>query len=167
MQREIFKVVNIKTGDQFLLPPESIDFSKINRLLKTQDLIPDEKIVQFVKNLNISAEIKAMLVELKNIVVYIGPRILKLGKRILEIILYLLNKYPNTSQNLIIALVIGLSLNLIPIIGSFLSSFLTPILVALGVSLGFLKDLQQMELKNEVENLIKEQLVFLNPKGGI
>jgi xanthosine utilization system XapX-like protein len=123
---------------------------KLSDLTKSQDIVPEENIIYAIHNLNIPAEAKAILIKLKELTIKVGSYIIKLGKRILEFILYLLQEFPNTVSNAIIGSVIGFTFSFIPVLGPFISSVLTPLFVALGLTLGFLEDLKNKKFKSQV-----------------
>ena len=81
---------------------------------------------------------------------------LKVGIKIIESVVYLIKKYPNTAMGLVIGATIGLLLSSIPIFGWILSSIILPLCVALGLAFGFWEDLNDESLKNSIKNHIGE-----------
>ena len=133
-------------------------WKKIERLLETQDIVPKDKVIHAIQNLDIPAEAKAILVKIADLTVTIGNRILSIGKRILELTLYILREFPNATTGLVVGAVIGLAFNFIPIIGHFISSIVTPLFAALGLAIGFWRDMKDRALKEKIERELREQL---------
>jgi len=130
---------------------------KIEELLSTQDIVPKDKVISAVQNLDIPAEAKAILVKLVDLTVTVGNRVLAIGKRILELTLYILREFPNAAAGLVIGAVIGFAFNFIPVLGSFISSIVTPLFAALGLAVGFWRDLQDRALKMRIEQEVISQ----------
>jgi hypothetical protein len=131
---------------------------KLEKLLETQDIVLKDKVIYEIQNLNIPAEAKAILVKIADLTITIGNRVLSIGKRILELTLYIVREYPNATTGLVVGAVIGLAFNFIPIIGHFISTIVTPLCMALGLAVGFWKDMKDKALKERIEKELREQL---------
>ena len=138
-----------------------LTLSKIDNLLATQDLVPKEKVLRAIHNLNIPAEAKAILAKIVDITVTVGNAVLSIGKKIIELVVYFVREYPNATIGMIIGAVIGLAFNYIPLLGHFISSILTPLLGAFGLAIGFWRDMQDKTLKSKIEAEIRKQLGIL------
>lgn len=109
-----------------------------------------------IDSLNISADAKALLFSLNKFAFTAGKFVLKIGKKIIDVILSLLKHFPYLSFGVIFGLVLGALVAAIPLIGAALGSLATTIALALGVTLGGLKEFESNDLKNRIDEFIKE-----------
>jgi len=135
-----------------------VTLAKLEALLATQDVVPKDKVLKAIYNLELPAEAKAVLAKIADITVTIGNAVFAIGKRLLELTLYFIREYPNAATGVIVGAVIGLAFNFIPLLGQFFSSILTPLFAALGLAIGFWRDMQDKALKNRIESEIRKQL---------
>ena len=131
-------------------------WKKIEELLETQDILPKEKVIYHIDNLPLPAEVKAILVKLIDLTVTIGNKVLAIGKKILEMILYLVRNFPNTTIGLLVGAFLGALISSIPFIGWILSSIVTPLSIALGGLVGLWNDLKNQSLRKEIKEFVKE-----------
>jgi hypothetical protein len=131
-------------------------WKKIETLLETQDILPKDKLIYHVDNLPLPAEAKAILVKLVDLTVTIGNRVLAIGKKIIEMILYLVKRYPNTTIGLVVGAFLGALISSIPFIGWILSPIITPLSLVLGGLIGLWRDLKDQSLRNEIKEFVKE-----------
>lgn len=110
----------------------------------------EANLVKSIDNLSLSSEVKMLLYELSRQVVRIGDTVLFIGRKILEISIYFVRKYPNTSTGMIVGSVIGMLAGSIPIVGWLLGWLILPLCTAIGLSVGFWKDLQENEFIREL-----------------
>lgn len=118
-------------------------------------------IKSYLDQSELSADMKSILYDVAKFSVKIGETVIAIGRRIFEIAITLLKKFPNTAIGAligaVIATVIGGTLGSI-MIGSFapfagLAAFLSKIVVLLGVSKGFIDDLRKNVAKTEMERV--------------
>ena len=83
-------------------------------------------------NLNLSAEVKSALWELKDWTIKIRSRIYYVGRKLLHILSYIVTHYPNMSASVLLGLLCWYVLSHIPFIGDFLGVTMTAILALLG-----------------------------------
>jgi len=126
-------------------------WEKIEKLLETQDVVPKDKVIYAIQNLNIPAEAKAILVKIADMTLTIGNRVLSIGKRILELTLYFIREFPNATTGAVVGLVIGLAFNFIPWVGHFISGIVTPLFVALGLGIGILRDIREKSMREKIK----------------
>jgi len=146
-----------------------VTLAKLERLLATQDIVPKDKVLKAIYDLELPAEAKAILAKISDITITIGNAVFAIGKRILELTLYFIKEYPNATIGVIVGAVVGLAFSFIPVLGQFISSILTPLFAALGLATGFRRDMQDKALKSEIEAEIRKHLgVFreIRPREG-
>ena len=99
-----------------------------------------------IDNLDISSDAKFMLNSFvdKTIEVVVGTRkiVIWIGRKILEVVVFVGRHFPNATFGMVLGAVIGILIASIPIIGWLLGG-IAPILAILGLSLGAIEDLKQ------------------------
>jgi hypothetical protein len=106
-----------------------------------------------IDRLSISADAKAVLNDLLEIVIDVGGRMIAAGRQILAFILDLVRRFPNTAFGVIAALVISSLIASIPLLGLILGPLLSPLLLAFGLAAGAVTDLKDAPLRARVADL--------------
>ena len=137
-------IVNIKdseTGKEYTEDIESLTQSDLDTMSK--EYTTEAKVKRFIENLDISADMKVILLKLSKFSITVGKTALKIGKKILEIAIMLMSKFKIATFGLIVGALLTLLISSIPLIGPPLAAFSTPYLLASGLGLGLLEDLKQ------------------------
>lgn len=119
----------------------------------TRNRLSDDKLKSYLVNLDISADAKQLIDDLSKIVIKVGNHVIQFGKKIIEIVIMLVQKYPNTTFGLILGLIMTAIIATVPIVGWILSPLVGPLLLAVGLSLGYLEDLKDIGLKRKVAEI--------------
>ncbi|MDK2083307.1 hypothetical protein PT502_05765 [Aliarcobacter butzleri] len=127
------------------------DLNKINEEILTKD-----KIKTYIDNLNISSEVKVFLNSIVNVTCKIGDMIYNIGKKIIEILIYLSKEFPNTTIGLIIGFVVGTLISSIPIIGWLLSGIILPASIFAGGLAGAYYDISDKATKQTINKYLDE-----------
>ena len=152
-------IKNPETGEQFRVEIDDSQFAQLKLL--EQEQLTEKKLEDYFDNLNISADSKALLVRLAKVTMKVGKTTYKLGKKIIEIAIYLFSEFPHMSFGLIIGSLLTALISSIPIIGAALGGIATLIVVALGVQ-GLIKDIGE---RSYAAKLDEAKTVFA-PLGG-
>jgi hypothetical protein len=139
------EAVNPDTGEAMTAEMPSLKTTNFDAL--TREYATDQQLKMYVERLPFSAEAKAILFKLAKLTVSVGERVVRIGKRILEIAIMLASKYRHATFALIIASLLTLLIGMIPLIGPILASILGPLMVALGLVVGVWEDLKRQEPK--------------------
>jgi len=123
------------------------------------EMLTDSQLLQFLDNLEMSADAKALVAELRAATLKIGETAVRIGRRILEIALVIFNAYPRTAFGAIVGFILGILIGSIPVLGALLAPIATPLLVALGVAHGYSEDLRDIA----VDRKIREALNVYDP----
>jgi len=121
------------------------DAAEINRTTNSES-----KIKSTLENLNISADAKSALYAIINTTVRAGRFIVKIGRKILDIVIETLRKFPNASFGLVLGGVIGILVASVPLIGVILAPFITPLAMIYGFVRGIERDLNDKDLEHAV-----------------
>lgn len=106
-----------------------------------------------IERLSISADAKALLNDLLDVVIEVGGRVIAAGRQILAFIFDLVRRFPNTTFGVIVALVVSSLITSIPLLGLILGPLLSPLLLAFGLVAGAIADLKDAPLRARVADL--------------
>lgn len=106
-----------------------------------------------IERLSISADAKALLNDLLDVVIEVGGRVIAAGRQILAFIFDLVQRFPNTTFGVIVALVVSSLIASIPLLGLVLGPLLSPLLLAFGLLAGAIADLKDAPLRARVADL--------------
>jgi hypothetical protein len=109
-----------------------------------------------IDSLDISADKKAILSSLNKITFTAGRFVIKIGKKIIDVIFSLLKNFPYLGFGVIFGLVLGALISAIPLIGAALGAIATTITVALGVTLGGLEEYKSGDLRVRIDRFVKD-----------
>jgi hypothetical protein len=113
-----------------------------------------------IERLNISADTKALLMDIAVITLKVGEKIVAFGRKILAFVFDLAAKFQNVTFGVIIALVLSAVLASIPLLGPAIAALLTPIMLAFGIARGALQDFKEASLRNEIDALSQKMAVM-------
>jgi len=137
----IVKATNIDTGEQYEIDIPDLKESDVEKMGK--EFATDEQIHHHIERLSVSAEIKAMLFKFAKFSISVGERAIKIGKKIIEIVMLLVSKYKMATFGLILGAFLTLLIGSIPLIGGVLAGFLAPLLMLFGLTKGVWEDLKK------------------------
>jgi len=107
-----------------------------------------------IENLNTTPEIKSFLETVLNFTIDAGGKIIKVGSKIIELIIGISKNFPKATIGLIVGLVIGKIISKIPILGWALNWIITPLTAIVGITIGVKNDLEDKDLIDEAEKKI-------------
>lgn len=99
----------------------------------------DHLIRSFIENMNVSADIKSALNKVAQLSVKAGQFIIKIGRRIFDIVLRIIKEFPNAMFGIVLGGVFVILVSTIPFIGALIS----PLFTSLGMLSGFLFGVKQ------------------------
>ena len=132
---------NPESGEAFSGVADGLDEATINGFFNTFD-VSDEGLRKWIGGLPFSAEAKAILYKIASTTIRAGEFVIKIGRKILEIIWSIVRKFPNATLGLIIGAVLGSLITSIPIIGFAIGPFVTALAMVIGAAWGAYKDIQ-------------------------
>ncbi|WP_406645691.1 hypothetical protein QEZ52_17135 [Aliisedimentitalea scapharcae] len=103
-----------------------------------------------IDNLDVSADVKALLFQIATKVIRVGETVVKIGQKILETVLTVIKSYPNTTFGVVFGAIAGTLISSIPVIGWVLGPVVTPILILFGMSAGAVMDISDKALERRV-----------------
>ena len=120
----------------------------------TNESLTDEQLDQLLDNIELSADAKALLSDLKAATIKVGQQIVRVGKRIIEIVLAIVKQNPNLAFGAILGMLLGLLVSTIPILGALLGALVTPIAIAFGLLHGYVEDLKDKAVDRKIREAI-------------
>ena len=109
-----------------------------------------EQVRRLIDNLNVSADVKLQLhsIQEKTIeaMTVVGKVTIRIGRKILDVVLWLVREFPNATFGVIFGLVVGHLIGLIPIIGFLIGPLVGTILAAFGFVQGMAQDLREKNI---------------------
>ena len=148
------------TNDHFKAEISDEQAEQLNVL--TKERITDSKLDLYIDSLEISADAKALIHDIKKATIKVGQQIIKVGKRLIEMVLAIVNQFPNLTFGFILGLLLGSLIGAIPILGVVFGPILTPLLAAMGIITGMREDLKDKALSRK----IKEAMALYEPLRG-
>lgn len=147
--------VNPETGEEYEAEAESIDEEFIESM-STYDL-PEDKIKKMIDNLNVSADVKSLLFDFTKVTIRVGRFILKVGRKLIDIICKLYEEYPGATFGMLFGAIVGVLASSIPILGIVLGPIVAPIAIGFGLIFGVLDDIKD---KNLARRIVKMNAKF-------
>lgn len=106
-----------------------------------------------IDRLSLSADAKAVLNDILEVAIEVSGRVISVGRQVLTFALDMMQRYPNTTFGLIVALVISTLISSIPLLGVVLGPLIAPLLLAFGLAAGALADLKDGPMRARVAQL--------------
>ena len=136
----IIKALHPDTGAEISLDVPVLNEQDLNSLAEEQ--APRDRVLRMLENLDLNAETKVFLSKLLDYSITVGGVLVRLGKKILEIALFVASKLPLLTFWTVLAAVFAFLISQIPVLGAVLGAFLSPVLVFAGLVKGFYEELQ-------------------------
>ena len=159
------EAVNPATGERISV---EIPVEELDRLIRAaRPRVYKKTLERMIGNLALPAEVKILLDSSMNATVKIGNVVVYIGRRVLEIVFDLCQRYPNFSFAVVMCLV-G---ELLPMVGPWLASILGPLFAAIQLLYAFVKDwlakrmkesVREGELGHERDGGLKSYMKFLS-----
>ena len=92
----------------------------------------DRQIETFIDRLNISADAKANLASFAKVTLKVGREVVRIGRKIVDVLFSFLRNFPGIGFGVILAVVITTLLSAIPLLGAILGPLASTLLVAFG-----------------------------------
>lgn len=144
--------IDAKTGKEFITDikdPNPSFFAFIGDMYMT-----DEQIKSAIDRMNVSADVKALLYSFSKTTIKVGKAILKIGRKIVDILFSIVRAFPNITFGVIFGLVVGALIASIPVIGLVFGSIATTLAVAFGFVIGGKADLESGDMGARIESIL-------------
>jgi hypothetical protein len=112
----------------------------------------DRQIETFIDRLDISADAKANLAAFAKVTVKVGREVVRIGRKIVDVMFSFLRNFPGIAFGVIFAVVITTLLSAIPLLGAVLGHVASTLLIAFG---GYV-DLKNPEFSARLNAFVEE-----------
>lgn len=150
----LVQVQNSETSEWITIEISDEQLNAFNNI--NDEAVPKAKLHTYINNLNIPAEGKAILEKILDFTVKIGEMVINIGRKIIEIIVFLSKKFPNALMGALVGFFIGTLFSLIPIFGWIFGGIVMPLAIFAGAAYGFKFDLDDKLIKDTVSSDIEE-----------
>lgn len=127
---------------------ERIDAEFVDRMT-TFDL-SEEEIRKRIERLDVSADVKSLLLALTKASISVGRQLIRIGRKIVDLVCKLINEFPKLTFLALLGAIAGFLVASIPLLGLVLGPILTPISIAVGAAFGVLEDLKDHALTRRI-----------------
>lgn len=147
-------VIDEKNGKEvtMTIPEPSPDFFKFIGDFEMND----EQLRSRIDRMGVSADIKALLYSFSKATIRAGKVVLKIGRKIIDILFSISKAFPSLTFGVIFGLVVGALVAAIPLIGFVLGPLASSIAVAVGFVLGAKAELDSGDLGKRVDAVLAE-----------
>jgi hypothetical protein len=139
---------DMETGRKVSVDIPNDDMEELQAL--AHERVSDEKLQSYIDNLDLSADAKALIASILKTAVKVGDLVIRVGKRIVEIVVMIVSKFPNTTFGLVLSLLVGALVSAIPLIGGLLGAFVLPLAAAFGLATGYMDDIRDQSLAKKI-----------------
>ncbi|NIZ61968.1 hypothetical protein DL239_13385 [Sedimentitalea sp. CY04] len=118
-----------------------------------QSSSPLTKIRKMIDNTNLSADMKALLYDIAKITIKVGETIIAVGRRVLDLSMMLVSKFPHTTLGVIVAVVLMTVTSSVLAWAPLLAVALNKLLLILGFTAGAVEDIRQNAMREAMERI--------------
>ena len=150
----LVQIKNIQTGEWETIDISEEQFNSFNKI--NEEATSTDKLKNYIDNLNISPEMKAMLDSILNLTIKVGEMIVNIGRKIIEVVIYIVQQFPNMVMGTIIGFILGTLISSIPILGWIFGPIVIPALTFIGATYGLSFDMTDKNTKNTINKYVDE-----------
>lgn len=118
------------------------------------------KIKAYLDSTSLSADLKALLYDLAGFTVKIGEAVVAIGRRIVGMAMWLVEKMPNTLLGVAVALAMTTVIGAVPLFGGMLAVLFSKLLLLIGVTAGAVEDIRQNSMKETMDRFAMQFAAF-------
>lgn len=148
------EAVDPKTGKTISVEIEENKIAQFDDELKSNS-ISKRKLNRIIDNLALSAGAKEFIASLMDKTLRVGKFVLKIGKRIVEIMVAIVDQYPKTTVGLVLGAIVFHLVSSIPFLGWFLGPVVASILVAFGLKDDFMDRWRNQAIDRKIREAIR------------
>lgn len=146
----IIQGVNLETGQEF----KTVANLDSDFLSMVTDLsLSEDDIKKSINNLNVSADVKALLLQFSKVTLKAGEYLIKIGRKIIEFVCLLYQEYKHATFGMLFGAIVGFLISAIPVLGVVLGPIFAPIAIGLGLVLGVNEDLKDIQLERKIAEI--------------
>lgn len=158
----IVEAVDPETGKSIQMDCTLESESEIRDLLSFE--LSEEALKKRIDGLDISADTKSILFTISKTTFRVGSTIVKIGRKVLDLVATVLTEFPMTSSGVIFGVIFGYLVSSIPLIGMLFGPFVAALSIAFGFGIGAMHDLSNKALERRIKASMSS-FAPLNPKA--
>ncbi|GAW35324.1 hypothetical protein RA2_02386 [Roseovarius sp. A-2] len=112
--------------------------------------LSEEALKRRLDNLAISADAKSILFTIAKTTIKVGDFIIRIGRKVLDVIISLLGEFPMTSMGTVFGAIFGYLVTSVPLIGFIFGPFVGTLAIAFGFAAGAMQDLGNKALERRI-----------------
>lgn len=142
------EAVDPNTGNNVEMECAAESADEIRDLLSFD--LSEEALKKRLDQLAISADAKSVLFTIAKTTIKVGDFIVRIGRKVLDVIISLLGEFPMTSTGTIFGAIFGYLVTSIPLIGLIFGPFVGTLAIAFGFAVGAMQDLGNKALERRI-----------------
>jgi hypothetical protein len=115
--------------------------------------LPLRKIASMIDRTDLSADTKALLMDLAKLTVTVGTTVVSIGRKILTLAFDIVAAFPNSTFGVVVAVIVSMLIASVPFVGAVLAPLIGPLLLALGLTMGAIADLRTRAWTARIQSL--------------
>jgi hypothetical protein len=135
------EVIHPETGEKYTLDMPNLKPSDLDTMKK--EYTTNETVRSYIEQLSVSAETKLLLMKIAEFSISVGNTVIKMGKKILEMVIMLASKYKHAAFGMLLGALLASLIAAVPFLGPPLAAFLQPLLMLIGLGKGLWEDLKK------------------------
>ena len=149
----IIEAQDTKSGRSFCAEAPELDERVKNDFFNTF-CVSDEDLKRWMDSLDVSADAKAVLHKIGQANIRAGGLVVRIGRKTLDVIGFLLREFPFMTFGAIFGAVVGALVITIPVIGFVIGPSFKAFAIAAGMALGLIEDKMEKSIKRCVQEAI-------------
>lgn len=145
----IVEAVEPKSGKTMRMECAASSENELRDLLSFE--ISDDLLKKKINSMAISADAKSVLFTIAKVSVRVGSTVVKIGRKILDVIATVLSDFPMASTGVVFGAIFGFLVGSIPVLGLVLGPFVGAIAVAFGFAMGAIQDFGNKALEQRIK----------------
>ena len=115
------EVIHPETGEKYTLEMPNLRASDLDAM--KQEYTTNEKLKSYIEQLSVSAETKLLLMKIAEFSISVGNTVIKMGKKILEMVIMLASKYKHAAFGMLLGALLASLIAAVPFLGPPLAGF--------------------------------------------
>lgn len=148
----IVEAVDPKTGKTIQMDCLAESEGDIRDLLSFD--LSEDSMKKRIGALAISADAKSVLFTIAKTTIRVGSTVLKIGRKVLDIITALLGEFPMASTGAIFGAIFGYLVTSVPVIGLIFGPLVAALAIAFGFAAGAMQDLGNKALERRIRSSV-------------
>lgn len=155
-----------QTGEKFVIveavEPDTGKTIQMECVAESEDEIRDllsfdlseDTLKKRIDALAISADAKSLLFTIAKTTIRVGSMVVKIGRKVLDIITAILAEFPMASTGTIFGAIFGYLVTSVPIIGFVFGPFIGALAIAFGFAVGAIQDIGNKALERRIRSSV-------------